>query len=52
MKYTKPTYMNEAIESSDVILPSIDLGGGVTLVENADGGAQVGASALDVLGLR
>ena len=51
MKYTKPTYKNETLETSDVILASIDLGGGVTLIETADG-AQVGASALDVLGLR
>ena len=52
MRYTKPTYKNEALETSDVILASIDLGGGVTLTETAEGGAQVGASALDVLGLR
>ena len=52
MRYTKPTYKNEALETSDVILASIDLGGGVILTEKADGTAQVGASALDVLGLR
>lgn len=52
MKYIKPTYKNEAIESIDVILVSIDLGGGVFLAEKSDGVAQVGASALDVLGLR
>ena len=52
MKYIKPTYKNETLETSDVILASINLGGGVTLTETAEGGAQVGASALDVLGLR
>ena len=52
MKYTKPTYKNEVLETSDIILASIDLGEGVTLTETAEGGAQVGASALDVLGLR
>ena len=30
----------------------VDLGNGATLTETSDGGAQVGASALDVLGLR
>ena len=52
MKYIKPMYVNETLEISDVILASFDLGGGVTLTEKADGTAQVGASALDVLGLR
>lgn len=52
MKYIKPTYENEVIESSDIILASFDLGGGVTLIDKGDGGAQVGASALDILGLR
>ena len=52
MIYTKPTYIDEAIESNDVILASINLGGGVILTETAEVGAQVGASVLDVLGLR
>lgn len=52
MKYTKPTYKNETLETSDVVLASINMGGGVTLVEKADGSAQVGASALDILGMR
>ena len=52
MKYIKPTYKNERFETSDVILASIYLGNGVILTETAEGGAQVGASALDILGLR
>ena len=52
MKYIKPTYKNERFETSDVILASINLGDGVTLTETAEGGAQVGASALDILGWR
>ncbi len=52
MKYTKPTYINEAIESSDVILASVLLDGGATLIDKGDGSAQVGASVNDILGLR
>ena len=52
MNYIKPTYENESIDASDIILASFDLGGGVVLVEKADGGAQVGADANDILGLR
>ena len=37
MKYTKPSYNNEAIESSDIVLATVLLEGGATL---------------DVLGLR
>lgn len=52
MRYIKPSYNNEAIESKDIVLASIILEGGATLIEKDDGTAQVGASALDVLGLR
>ena len=52
MNYIKPTYKNEAIESSDVILVSISLGGGVTLTEKGEGSAQVEVNANDILGLR
>ena len=53
MKYIKPSYENEAVNTSDVIMASaIVLEGGATLTETAEGAAQVGASALDVLGLR
>ena len=55
MKYIAPTYNKETVETEDIILASsgvIDLGNGATLTETAEGTAQVGASALDVLGLR
>ena len=53
MKYIKPIYEAESICTSDIILASaIDLGNGATLTEVAEGTAQVGASALDILGLR
>ena len=56
MKYIKPNYKNEAVETSDILSTSstgvIDLGNGATLVETSEGNAQVGASVLDVLGLR
>ena len=52
MKYIKPTYKNEMLEASDIILASVDMGAGITFTEKADGSAQVGASALDILGLR
>ena len=52
MKYIKPTYKNESLETQDVILASILLDGGATLVEIDKSSAQVGASALDILGLR
>ena len=52
MKYIKPTYENESLETKDVILASVILDGGATLVEKDSNSAQVGASALDVLGLR
>jgi len=50
MKYIKPTYKKEEIETSDIILMS--LGKGVTLTEKDENTAQVGASVLDILGLR
>lgn len=53
MRYVKPEYYNEIMESSDVILVSaVELDGGATLTQINEGTAQVGASALDVLGLR
>ena len=52
MKYTKPSYEKEIVSTEDIILASVDLGNGVTLTEINEGEAQVGASALDVLGLR
>ncbi len=55
MKYIKPSYEKEAVETNDIMLASsgiVDLGNGVTLTPTANGNAQVGASALDVLGLR
>lgn len=52
MKYIKPTYKNEAIETEDIILTSLILDGGATLVDKGDGNAQVSSSALDILGLR
>ena len=52
MKYIKPTYENERLEAEDIILSSIMLDGGATLVEKDASSAKVGASALDVLGLR
>lgn len=56
MNYIKPSYEQEMIETVNVLMASfdgvVDLGNGATLTETSDGGAQVGASALDVLGLR
>ena len=53
MKYIKPNYETEIVNANDIILTSVvDLGNGATLTETAEGTAQVGASALDVLGLR
>ena len=52
MRYTKPNYETEVIEANDIILASIDLGNGATLVDKGDGSAQVGASVNDILGLR
>ena len=52
MKYTKPTYKNEALETEDIILASMQLESGVTLIDKGNGNAQVSTSALDILGLR
>ena len=52
MKYIKPTYKTEALETEDIILTSLILEGGATLVDKGDGNAQVSTSALDILGLR
>ena len=50
MKYTKPPYNMESVETEDILL--ISLGNGVSLTETAEGNANVSASVLDVLGLR
>lgn len=52
MKYIKPTYKNERLETEDIILSSLISEGGATIVEIDEGSARVGASALDILGLR
>lgn len=49
MKYIKPTYKNETVETKDIVLAS--LGEGVSLVEKDESSAQVSASVLDILGL-
>ena len=50
MKYIKPNYSREFVETQDIM--SISLGNNVSLTETADGNAQVSSSVLDVLGLR
>ena len=50
MKYLKPVYEKETVETEDIML--LSLGNGVSLTETAEGNAQVSASVLDVLGLR
>ena len=52
MKYIKPTYKNEALETEDIVLASVQLEGGATLTQIDESTAQVGASAFDILGLR
>ena len=52
MIYTKPTYEKDIVSTSDIILASVNLGNGATLTQINEATAQVGASALDVLGLR
>lgn len=53
MKYVKPNYEAENISTNDIILASpISLNGGATLTERDEESAKVGASALDILGLR
>lgn len=48
MKYIKPTYEKEKVESNDIILTS----GGATIKKINESAAIVSASILDVLGLR
>ena len=50
MRYTKPVYEKETVETEYIML--LSLGNGVSLTETAEGNAQVSASVLDVLGLR
>ena len=50
MKYTKPSYNVESVETEDIM--TLSLGNGVSLTETAEGNAQVSSSVLDVLGLR
>ena len=49
MKYKKPTYEKETIETKDIIMISL---GGATLTEVNSTTAKVGASVLDIVGLR
>ena len=50
MKYTKPVYEKERVETQDIM--TLSLGNGVSLTETAEGNAQVSSSVLDILGLR
>lgn len=50
MKYIRPTYKNESLEAEDIVLASLLLEGGATLVEKDESSAKVGASVLDILG--
>ena len=53
MKYVRPNYEAEIVSTNDIILASpISLNGGATLTEKDEENARVGASALDILGLR
>ena len=52
MKYIKPTYKNECLETEDVILASISLDGGATLVEKDSNSARVSTSVFDILGMK
>lgn len=56
MKYIKPNYEKERVETNDILSTSsggiVDFGNGAILTETSESTAQVGASALDVLGLR
>ena len=57
MKYLKPTYEKEMVETIDILLESVqsgivDFGNGAILTQVSQDSAQVGASAFDVLGLR
>ena len=48
MKYTKPTYEKETVNSCDVVLSSSL--GGATLTEVDENNAKVSASLFDILG--
>ena len=48
MKYTKPTYEKEIINSCDIVLSSSS--GGTTITDIGDGNANVSASLFDILG--
>ena len=50
MKYIKPIYIKEKIETQDIM--AVSLGNNVSLTETAEGTAQVSSSVLDILGLR
>ena len=49
MKYIKPTYKNEVIETSDIVLTSI-IGGEAKLEATSSTSAKVSASVQSVLG--
>ena len=51
MRYIKPNYEKETVSTNDIILASLTEGGAILTEVNAST-AQVGASALDILGLR
>ena len=50
MKYIKPTYTNEVIETSDIVLTSIIGGGEAKLEATSSTSAKVSASVQSVLG--
>ena len=52
MKYVAPSYEKEILETTDIILASVQVSGGVTLTKIDENTAQAGVSALDILGLR
>ena len=52
MKYIKPTYKNEALDTGDIILASLGAQPSASLTEVNSSTAQLSASVLDVLGLR
>ena len=53
MRYIKPTYESQNVETSDIILASgIKLDGGAILNQINEDTAQVSTSVNDILGLR
>ena len=50
MKYIKPTYKNEVIETSDIVLTSIIGGGEAKIEATSSTSAKVSASVQSVLG--